>query len=64
MTAREAMARLRREDWSEHPGKGSHVAFKKAGRRNVIVPNHRGDIPPGTLRNICKAAGWEYPPER
>jgi len=27
------------------------------------VPNHRGDPAPGTLRSICKGAGWDYPPE-
>ena len=64
MTAREAMAKLVREGWSERPGKGSHTVFRKAGFQNVIVANHRGDIPSGTLRSICKAAGWEYPPER
>ena len=37
------MKRLRREGWTERPGKGSH----KAGHDNVPVPNHRGDIPTG-----------------
>jgi predicted RNA binding protein YcfA (HicA-like mRNA interferase family) len=64
VTAREAMNRLRREGWSERPGKGSHVVFTKAGRDNVPVPRHRGDIPLGTLRSICRAAGWEWPPQR
>ncbi len=63
MTAREAMSRLRREGWTERPGKGSHTIFKKAGRR-VVVSNHSGDIPSGTLRSICEQAGWEYPPRR
>ncbi len=64
MTAREVMSRLRREGWTERPGKGSHVVFIKPGRDNVPVPNHRGDIPTGTLRSICRAAGWEWPPQR
>jgi predicted RNA binding protein YcfA (HicA-like mRNA interferase family) len=63
MKAREAMARLRREGWTERPGKGSHVIFKKPGRR-VVVSNHGGEIPTGTLRAICKQAGWEFPPEQ
>jgi predicted RNA binding protein YcfA (HicA-like mRNA interferase family) len=63
MTAREAMNRLRREDWAERPGKGAHVIFKK-GERRVVVSNHAGDIPTGTLRAICGQAGWEYPPQR
>ena len=63
MTAREAMARLRREGWSERQGTGAHVVFKKDALR-VVVSDHRGDIPTGTLRAICKQAGWSYPPER
>jgi predicted RNA binding protein YcfA (HicA-like mRNA interferase family) len=61
MTAREAMNRLRREGWTERPGKGSHIIFKKGGQR-VVVANHAGDIPTGTLRTICKQAGWPFPP--
>jgi len=45
------------------PGKGSHQIFKKAKRR-VVISNHKGDIPNGTLRAICAQAGWEFPPER
>jgi predicted RNA binding protein YcfA (HicA-like mRNA interferase family) len=57
------MNRLRREGWTERAGKGSHVVFAKTGRV-VVVPNHRGDIKPGTLRSICRGAGWDYPPQR
>jgi predicted RNA binding protein YcfA (HicA-like mRNA interferase family) len=57
------MQRLRREGWNERPAKGAHVLFRKDGRR-VTVPNHSGDIATGTLRAICKQAGWEYPPQR
>ena len=63
MTAREAIARLRREGWQEGPGNGSHLVFKLNGRRTV-VSNHKGDIPMPTLRAICKQAGREYPPKR
>lgn len=64
MTAREVMARLRREGWTEHAGRGSHIVFTLPGRDNVVVPNHRGDIPIGTLRSIYRVAGWEWPPRR
>lgn len=64
MTPREAINRLRREGWVERAGKGSHMVFTRAGRDNITVPNHRGDIPIGTLRSIARAAGWEWPPER
>lgn len=63
MTAREVMNRLRREEWSERPGKGSHIIFKRDGKR-VVVSNHSGDLPTGTLRAICAQAGWDYPPDR
>lgn len=64
MTAREVMARLRREGWMERSGKGSHVVLTKPGLRNVSVPNHPGDLSPGVLRSIARAAGWEWPPQR
>jgi predicted RNA binding protein YcfA (HicA-like mRNA interferase family) len=64
LTAREVMNRLRREGWTERPGKGSHAVFAKAGYDIVPVPNHRGDIPIGTLQSISRAAGWEWPPHR
>jgi predicted RNA binding protein YcfA (HicA-like mRNA interferase family) len=63
MTPREAMNRLRREGWTERPGKGAHVVFIKTDRV-VVVSNHPGDIKPGTLRSICRGAGWAYPPQR
>ena len=61
MTAREAAGRLEREGWSPGSGKGSHTVFRKPGSPIIVVPNHRGDLAPGTLRSICKAAGWDYP---
>ncbi len=63
MTAKEVMRRLRREGFEERPGKGSHHVFRR-GDRKVIVAAHPGDIPTGTLRQICKQAGWEWPPGR
>jgi predicted RNA binding protein YcfA (HicA-like mRNA interferase family) len=58
----EAIRRLRREGWEERPGKGSHLIFREESRR-VVIANHRGDIPSGTLREICRQAGWEWPPK-
>jgi predicted RNA binding protein YcfA (HicA-like mRNA interferase family) len=63
MTAREVINRLRQDGWAEQPGRGSHVKFQKNGR-TVIVSNHRGDIPAGTLRAIFRDAGWQWPPQR
>jgi len=64
MTPREVIYRLRREGWTERPGRGAHVVFSMLGRPNVTVSRHGGDIPTGTLRSICRAAGWEWPPQR
>jgi predicted RNA binding protein YcfA (HicA-like mRNA interferase family) len=61
MRANEAIRRLRREGWKERPGKGSHLIFRRAGKL-VVIANHPGDIPTGTLREICREAGWEWPP--
>ncbi len=63
MTAKEAMRRLRREGFEERPGKGSHRVFRR-GDCKVVVADRPGDIPTGTLRQICKQAGWEWPPFR
>jgi predicted RNA binding protein YcfA (HicA-like mRNA interferase family) len=63
MTAREAASKLAREGWASRAGKGSHTIWKKPGHRIVVLPNHRGDLAPGTLRSICDAAGWQYPPK-
>ena len=69
MTAREAIARLLREGFTEDAGHGSHRVYRRAATpdgpaRKVIVAFHRGDIPKGTLRQICHQAGWEWPPAR
>ena len=58
----EAIRRLRREGWEQRQGKGSHLIFRKSGKR-VVIANHPGDIPTGTLREICRQAGWEWPPK-
>lgn len=63
MRASEAINRLRHEGWQERPGHGSGIVFSKDGR-TVIVASHQGDIPTGTLRAICRQAGWEFPQER
>ncbi len=62
MTVREVTQRLLREDWTSRPGKG-HTIYRKPGYKIVVVPNHRGDIPIGTLKHICRFAGWEFPPQ-
>ena len=51
MRAREVMAELRRRGCTERPAKGSHVRFKY-GPCATTVPNHAGDLAPGTVRGI------------
>jgi predicted RNA binding protein YcfA (HicA-like mRNA interferase family) len=36
--------------------KGSHVKFRNAAGRNVIVPMPKKEIPEGTLRSILRQA--------
>jgi hypothetical protein len=40
------------------------MVFTKAMASPVIIPRLGGEIPPATLRSICRGAGWDYPPQR
>ena len=60
MTVREILKMLYADGWREVEARttGSHIQLKhpqKPGK--VTVPNHRGDIAPGTLNSIKKQAG-------
>lgn len=60
MNVRAVLKLLYDDGWKEVAGrtKGSHIQLKhpeKPGK--VTVPNHSGDIPPGTLNSILKQAG-------
>lgn len=60
MTVREVLKILYKDGWKEVEArtKGSHIQLKhptKLGK--VTVPNHKGDIAPGTLNSILKQAG-------
>jgi predicted RNA binding protein YcfA (HicA-like mRNA interferase family) len=58
MNVREVLHVLRQDGWHEINTEGSHIQFKhptKPGK--VTVPNHKGDIKPGTLNSIKKQAG-------
>jgi predicted RNA binding protein YcfA (HicA-like mRNA interferase family) len=46
----------------EGQGKGSHLIFRKNAKR-VVIAQHPGDIPMGTLREICRQAEWEWRPK-
>jgi predicted RNA binding protein YcfA (HicA-like mRNA interferase family) len=58
MTVREVLKILRNDGWFVVEQRGSHLQMKhpvKSGK--VSVPNHRGDIPKGTLHSIISQAG-------
>jgi len=59
MTVRDVLKRLAADGWIELKGKGSsHRQFAhptKPGK--VTVPDHGGDLKPGTLHSIWKQAG-------
>lgn len=58
MTVREVLKILKTDGWIEKDVKGSHIQLvhsTKPGK--VTLPNHKGDIPPGTLNSIWKQAG-------
>lgn len=47
---------LENDGWVFVSQKGSHMKYKK-GDKTCIVPNHKGDIPKGTLSQIVKHTG-------
>ncbi len=47
---------LQKDGWVLVSQKGSHMKFKKENK-TCIVPNHKGDIPKGTLSQIVKTTG-------
>lgn len=60
MTVREIIKVLYKAGWApvEARTKGSHIQLKhptKPGK--VTIPNHKGDLAPGTLNSILKQAG-------
>ena len=56
---REITKRLRRIGFEfDRRARGSHeIWWNPSTRRRTTVPNHRGDLPEGTVRAIVKQAG-------
>ena len=50
---------LEQAGFAVHRIKGSHHHLRNPDRPGArpVVPMHRGDLPPGTLRSIIKQAG-------
>jgi predicted RNA binding protein YcfA (HicA-like mRNA interferase family) len=64
LLSRQIIRRLESEGWTNVRTEGSHHIFRKPGAPMiVVVPHPRRDFPKGTLRAICRQAGWEWPPQ-
>ena len=58
MTSRQVLRVLTRAGWVIDRQSGSHVVLMRPdGTGRVVVPNHPGDVNPGTLRGIFEQAG-------
>ena len=58
VTARQLVGVLRRMGFVDDRQTGSHLILRQpVTRRRAVVPIHRGDIKPGTLRSILSDAG-------
>ncbi len=58
MTFREVEKILTNNGWYHHHTNGSHYIYRHSEKKGSIpVPNHKGDIPKGTLNSILKKAG-------
>lgn len=58
MTVREILKILRKDGWYKVDQSGSHIQLEhptKSGK--ITIPQHSGDIKPGTLNSIFKHAG-------
>ncbi|MDE7211425.1 MAG: type II toxin-antitoxin system HicA family toxin [Lachnospiraceae bacterium] len=58
MTVREIRKILHKDGWYEINQEGSHISLKHPSKPGkVTLPNHNGDLKPGTLNSIYKQAG-------
>jgi predicted RNA binding protein YcfA (HicA-like mRNA interferase family) len=59
LSADQVVRALERAGFSVHRIKGSHHHLRHPDRPQArpVVPMHRGDLPPGTLRAIIRQAG-------
>ena len=60
-SSRDIKRRLEREGWILERVTGSHHVFKHPTIRNtVILPHPKKDLGKGLVRNIYKAAQWDF----
>ena len=58
MTVKDLIRQLQNDGWELKATRGSHMQFNHPSKPGkVTIPNHKGDIPPGTLNSILKQAG-------
>lgn len=60
MNFREIIRILRKDGWViiEARSRGAHIQLKHPVKKGkVTIPQHKGDIAPGTLNSILKQAG-------
>lgn len=64
VNSKQLIRKLKAEGWVNVGGKGDHEKFKHAEKQgHVVIPHPRKDLPVGTLRNIYRQAGWDWPPK-
>lgn len=56
MVVKKVIKALENDGWELVSQKGSHLKYRK-DKKVCIIPNHRGDIPKGTLSQIVKITG-------
>lgn len=56
---KKVIKKLEADGWVLVSQKGSHMKFKK-DNKVCIVPNHKGDIPKGTLSQIIRSTGIKF----
>lgn len=58
-TVKNVVKQLESDGWSLVSQRWSHMKFRK-GNKVCIVPNHKGDIPKGTLSQIARSTGVKF----
>jgi predicted RNA binding protein YcfA (HicA-like mRNA interferase family) len=57
MTAREMIKMLFQDGWQVEYQKGSHIKLKHPTKVGAVtIPNHKGDLAPGTVASIKRQA--------
>lgn len=58
MTFKEIEKIIKKDGWVYDSARGSHFKYKHPVKKGTVtIPNHKGDIPKGTLNSIFKQAG-------